>query len=141
MAGESAAIVQRLWNYCNVLRDDGRSYGDYVEQLTYLLFLKMDDEQVQLLGKPSAIPPEYGWQGLLGLHGDELESHYRHILAALGTGSGLTPVIFRQAQNPLQDPAHPRPLLRLINGATAIGPHPDVKGPIYQGVPGEKRQD
>ena len=43
----SATIVQRLWNYCNVLRDDGMSYGDYVEQLTYLLFLKMADEQVR----------------------------------------------------------------------------------------------
>ena len=108
---DSAAIVQRLWNYCNVLRDDGMSYGDYVEQLTYLLFLKMDDEQVQLLGKPSAIPAEYGWQSLLGLHGDELESHYRHILAALGTGSGLTPVIFRKAQNRIQDPAELRRLI------------------------------
>ena len=53
----SATIVQRLWNYCNVLRDDGVSYGDYVEQLTYLLFLKMDDEGVRLLGKTSATPP------------------------------------------------------------------------------------
>src|SRR5436309_569508 len=123
MAGESAAIVQRLWNYCNVLRDDGMSYGDYVEQLTYLLFLKMDDEQVQLLGKPSAIPPEYGWQGLLGLHGDELESQYRHILAALGTGSGLTPVIFRKAQNRIQDPAKLRRLIELINGETTAGSH------------------
>jgi type I restriction enzyme M protein len=47
MSNQSATIVQRLWNYCNVLRDDGVSYGDYVEQLTYLLFLKMDDENVQ----------------------------------------------------------------------------------------------
>ena len=48
MATESSTIVQRLWNYCNVLRDDGVSYGDYVEQLTYLLFLKMADEQTKL---------------------------------------------------------------------------------------------
>lgn len=55
MANESAGIVQRLWNYCNVLRDDGVSYGDYVEQLTFLLFLKMADEQT----KPPSIslPP------------------------------------------------------------------------------------
>ncbi len=56
MAETSSTIVQRLWNYCNVLRDDGVSYGDYVEQLTYLLFLKMADEQVRELGKASAIP-------------------------------------------------------------------------------------
>src|SRR5919197_3359044 len=141
MAGESAAIVQRLWNYCNVLRDDGMSYGDYVEQLTYLLFLKMDDEQVQLLGKPSAIPPEYGWQSLLGLHGDELESHYRHILAALGTGSGLTPVIFRKAQNRIQDPAKLRRLIELIKGETWIGLDVDVKGSIYEGLLEKNAQD
>ena len=51
----SSAIVQRLWNYCTVLRDDGLSYGDYVEQLTYLLFLKMDDER-RKMGDPSTIP-------------------------------------------------------------------------------------
>ena len=62
---EAATIVQRLWNYCNVLRDDGVSYGDYVEQLTYLLFLKMDDENVRLLKKPSAIPKGFDWQSLL----------------------------------------------------------------------------
>ena len=57
----SSAIVQRLWNYCTVLRDDGLSYGDYVEQLTYLLFLKMDDER-RKLGDPSTIPDAYAWQ-------------------------------------------------------------------------------
>ena len=57
MANESATIVQKLWNYCNVLRDDGVSYGDYVEQLTYLLFLKMADEQTKPpFNRPSGIP-------------------------------------------------------------------------------------
>jgi len=68
----SSTIVQRLWNYCNVLRDDGMSYGDYVEQLTYLLFLKMDHENSSMLGKASAIPIEFNWAGLLRLDGDEL---------------------------------------------------------------------
>ena len=53
----SSAIVQKLWNYCNVLRDDGLSYGDYVEQLTFLLFLKMADERAALIGKE---PARYG---------------------------------------------------------------------------------
>jgi type I restriction enzyme M protein len=65
MTNSSSTIVQRLWNYCNVLRDDGMSYGDYVEQLTYPLFLKMDYENSSMLGKPSAIPPEFNWAGLL----------------------------------------------------------------------------
>lgn len=59
MPNESATIVQKLWNYCNVLRDDGVSYGDYVEQLTYLLFLKMADEQTKPpFNRPSIIPAE-----------------------------------------------------------------------------------
>jgi hypothetical protein len=58
-------LVQKLWNYCNILRDDGLSYGDYVEQFTYLLFLKMAEEQSSLRGRPSAVPSEYSWPGLL----------------------------------------------------------------------------
>jgi type I restriction enzyme M protein len=78
MPNESSAIVQRLWNYCNVLRDDGVSYGDYVEQLTYLLFLKMADEQTKPpFSKPSTIPRTLDWQSLLAKDGDALEIHYR----------------------------------------------------------------
>jgi type I restriction enzyme M protein len=85
----SSTIVQRLWNYCNVLRDDGMSYGDYVEQLTYLLFLKMDAENASMLGRLSAIPSQYNWGSLQRLNGDDLESHYRAILTGLGQGTGL----------------------------------------------------
>lgn len=77
----SSALVQKLWNYCNILRDDGLSYGDYVEQLTFLLFLKMADEQGRPpLNKPSPIPKSVDWQSLMRLDGDELETHYRHVL-------------------------------------------------------------
>ena len=61
MPAPASSIVQRVWNYCNVLRDDGMSYGDYVEQLTYLLFLKMADEQAEWYGKESAISEELSW--------------------------------------------------------------------------------
>ena len=74
MSNESASIVQRVWNYCNVLRDDGVSYGDYVEQLTYLLFLKMADEQTKPpFNKPSTIPQGLDWQSLTAKDGTELE--------------------------------------------------------------------
>jgi len=132
MSNQSSTIVQRLWNYCNVLRDDGVSYGDYVEQLTYLLFLKMADEQVRQLGKASAIPDELGWPSLLQRDGDDLETHYRHILAELGAGSGLIPVIFRKAQNKIQDPAKLRRLISLIDEETWTGLDIDVKGEIYR---------
>ena len=141
MSNESATIVQRLWNYCNVLRDDGMSYGDYVEQLTYLLFLKMDNENEKILGKPSAIPGEFNWASLKDRDGDELESHYRKILVELGKGGGLIPVIFRKAQNKIQDPAKLRRLIELIDGETWIGLDIDVKGEIYEGLLEKNAQD
>jgi len=141
MSSQSATIVQRLWNYCNVLRDDGVSYGDYVEQLTYLLFLKMDDEQVRELSKPSAIPQGLGWQSLRERDGDELERHYRHILTELGKGSGLIPVIFRKAQNRIQDPAKLRRLIDMIDSEIWIGLDMDVKGDIYEGLLEKNAQD
>ncbi len=57
MSSQSATIVQRVWNYCNVLRDDGVSYGDYLEQLTYLLFLKMDASGSARWAAPAASRP------------------------------------------------------------------------------------
>ena len=96
----TSAIVQKLWNYCNVLRDDGMSYGDYVEQLTYLLFLKMADERSRPPYKqPSPIPAKYDWPSLLSQDGDELFGHYRHILEKLGQQKGLLGLIFGKAQN------------------------------------------
>ena len=142
MTTSSATIVQRLWNYCNVLRDDGMSYGDYVEQQTYLLFLKMADEQVRVLGKHSAIADDYSWQSLVPVDGDALEVHYRTIRAELGKGSGLIPVIFRKAQNKIQDPAKLRRLIDLINGETCrpgrAGDRDRARSP---GRPGAVRRD
>ena len=88
-ADHARQIVQKLWNYCNVLRDDGLSYGDYVEQLTFLLFLKMAHEQTQPpWSRPSVIPDRYDWTSLRTKDGDELETHYRHVLEMLGKERG-----------------------------------------------------
>ena len=141
MSTQSSTIVQRVWNYCNVLRDDGISYGDYVEQLTYLLFLKMDHEAVTMLGKPSAIPPQLSWAALLACDGDELEATYVHILNELGKGSGLIPTIFRKAQNRVQDPAKLKRLVNLIDGETWLGLDIDTKGEIYEGLLDKNAQD
>ncbi len=137
----SRSIVDRVWNYCNVLRDDGVSYGDYLEQLTYLLFLKMDDENRNLLGKTSTIPVELSWQSLLPLQGAELETQYIKILTELGKGAGLVPVIFRKAQNRIQDPAKLRRLVKLINDETWMGLDMDIKGEIYEGLLEKNAQD
>ncbi len=87
----SSAIVQKLWNYCNVLRDDGMSYGDYVEQLTYLLFLKMADERTKPPhSQASIVPDECNWPSLVKRDGDELFDDYRHVLEKLGDEKGGT---------------------------------------------------
>ena len=90
MAEQSQQLVQKLWNYCNILRDDGLSYGDYVEQLTFLIFLKMADEQSRPpFNKRSPIPKGFDWASLLAKDGDELEIHYRHLLETLGKEKGM----------------------------------------------------
>lgn len=132
----SQGIVQKLWNYCNILRDDGLSYGDYVEQLTFLLFLKMADEQGRPpFSRPSHIPAAYSWQSLLMRDGDALEIHYRHTLEALGKEPGLIGVIFRKAQNKIQDPAKLRRLIAdLIDKEEWSSLDTDVKGDAYEGL-------
>ena len=142
MPNEAPAIVQRVWNYCNVLRDDGVSYGDYVEQLTYLLFLKMADEQTKPpFNKPSIIPKGLDWQSLLEKDGDALEVHYRHILETLGKEKGMLGVIFRKSQNKIQDPAKLKRLIELINAETWIGMDIDIKGEIYEGLLQKNAED
>lgn len=142
MSNESASLVQKVWNYCNVLRDDGVSYGDYVEQLTYLLFLKMADEQTKPpFNRPSTIPQGLDWQSLLEKDGAALETHYRHILDTLGKEKGLLGVIFRKSQNRIQDPAKLKRLLELINQETWMGLDIDVKGEIYEGLLQKNAED
>ncbi len=142
MSNETASIVQRVWNYCNVLRDDGVSYGDYLEQLTYLLFLKMADEQTKPpFNKPSIVPSGYDWQSLLKEDGDALEKHYRSILETLGKKEGMLGVIFRKSQNKIQDPAKLKRLIELINGETWVGMDIDIKGEIYEGLLQKNAED
>ncbi len=136
-------IVQKLWNYCNILRDDGMSYGDYVEQLTYLLFLKMTDERSKPpYDIPSTILKKYDWQSLLKRDGDELFDHYRHILEELGQKKDLLGLIFGRAQNKFQDPAKLRRLvIDLIDKENWYSMSADVKGDAYEGLLEKNAQD
>ena len=136
-------LVQKLWNYCNVLRDDGMSYGDYVEQLTYLLFLKMADERAQPpYNQPGIVPAAWAWPTLLARDGDELFDHYRHALERLGQEKGTLGLIFGKAQNKFQDPAKLRRVIVDLIGAetwTVLGA--DVKGDAYEGLLEKNAQD
>ncbi|MBW3662687.1 MAG: type I restriction-modification system subunit M [Actinobacteria bacterium] len=134
MVSDSKALVDKLWNYCNILRDDGLSYGDYLEQLTYLLFLKMAEEQRQL-GLDRIVPEDLDWPSLLELKGEALEAHYITILNELGRNGDMLGVVFRKAQNRIQDPAKLERLIKdLIDGQEWMTLGADVKGDAYEGL-------
>ena len=143
MSEHSRALVQKLWNYCSLLRDDGLSYGDYVEQLTYLLFLKMAHERTEPpRNEPSRLPAGYDWPSLTSRSGTDLEAHYIALLGRLGTESGLLGLIFRKAQNRVQDPSKLRRLIvDLIDSETWSGVDADVKGDSYEGLLEKNAQD
>jgi type I restriction enzyme M protein len=138
-----SGIVNKLWNYCNVLRDDGMSYGDYVEQLTYLLFLKMADERTKPpYTQPSIVPKNYDWPSLIKEDGEKLFEHYRHILENLGKEKGLLGLIFMKSQNKFQDPAKLRRLIvDLIDNENWSAMSADVKGDAYEGLLEKNAQD
>jgi type I restriction enzyme M protein len=128
--------VQKLWSYCQVLRDDGVSTLDYIQQLTFLLFLKMADEQTKApWHRPSPVPSGLDWLSLLERDGEELEAHYLHILRELGTKPGLLGQIYRKAQNKIQDPARLSHLIKnLIDKEEWSSLDADVKGDAYEGL-------
>ena len=137
-----APIVSRVWSFCTTLRDDGVSYGDYLEQLTYLIFLKMADEY----GKPPyhrdvGIPAVYDWQSLKTKRGAELERHYVTLLRELGTRRGMLGQIFTKAQNKIQDPAKLYRLIDMVDDTDWVTLGADVKGDIYEGLLEKNAED
>ena len=144
----SSTVGQKLWNYCTVLRDAGLSYGDYLEQLTYLIFLKMMHERSQppytLLPdyQPPPIPQGYDWPSLLSRDGDELEAHYRRTLETLARQPGTLGVIFGKAQNRIQEPAMLTRLINdLIDSENWMALSADVKGDAYESLLERNAQD
>ena len=140
---DAGVLVQKLWNFCSVLRDDGLSYGDYVEQLTFLLYLKMDYERTQPPYNQEGVAPSgFDWSSLLDKAGMELDSHYRELLEHLGTQSGMLGVIFRKAQNRISDPAKLRRIIiDLIGSEQWLSLDADVKGDAYEGLLEKNAQD
>jgi type I restriction enzyme M protein len=138
----TATLVSKVWNFCNTLRDDGVSYGDYLEQLTYLLFLKMADEYSRKpYNRKTNIPKEYNWESLTNKTGAELELHYVTLLRELGEQPGMLGQIFFKAQNKIQDPAKLYKLIQMINAETWVMLGADVKGDIYEGLLEKNAED
>lgn len=127
-------LITKVWNYATILRDAGVGYTDYVAQLTYLLFLKMDQEYCDNLNQPSLIPDEYRWNKLVVLDGTDLEKQYNSTLSALSKKSGIIGAIYTKAQNKISEPSKLKRLISLVSEQTWIGLDVDVKGAIYEGL-------
>jgi type I restriction enzyme M protein len=136
------ATVSKVWSFCTTLRDDGVSYGDYLEQLTYLIFLKMADEYSQPPhNRNVGIPAAYNWPSLKAKRGAELEVHYVSVLRELGNKPGMLGQIFTKAQNKIQDPAKLYRLIAMVDETDWVILGADVKGDIYEGLLEKNAED
>jgi type I restriction enzyme M protein len=137
-----SGIVSKIWSFCTVLKDDGVGYGDYLEQLTYLLFLKLADE----FSKPPHnrnlhIPTKYTWESLINNRGAKLETHYNELLRELGKLKGTLGQIFTKSQNKIQDPAKLFKLIDMIDKEQWSTMGTDIKGQIYEGLLEKNAED
>lgn len=121
-------VVKKLWGFCNTLRDDGINYGQYIEQLTYLLFLKIADE------KNLQIPQEYNWKSLTTKTGTELLEHYQTSLRELGKAGGILTDIFAGSLSQFRDPVNLKKLIDMINEIRWSTIDVDIKGEAYEGL-------
>lgn len=119
-------VGQKLWSFCHILRHDGVDYGDYIEQLTFLLFLKMADE------RGLTVSHEYSWPTLLALEGVDLREHYATTLSYLEKQPGLLGKIYKNAVLHITNPENLRKLIKLINGIDWTGMDIDVKGEAFE---------
>ena len=142
MSEQSTTIISKVWGLCNPLRDDGVSYGDYLEQLTYLIFLKMSDEYSKPPYKRDAgIPAGYGWSDMNMLKGAELEEQYKATLEKLGEQSGILGQIFKGAVNKISNAAILYRVVQMIDKEKWVAMSSDVKGEIYEGLLQKNAED
>ncbi|MCY4017710.1 MAG: class I SAM-dependent DNA methyltransferase [Gammaproteobacteria bacterium] len=129
----TAPIVSRVWNFCHTLKDDGVGYGDYLEQLTYLIFLKMADEYAKPpYRRDVGVPAGWDWHSLASRQGAELGEHYAMLLRELGGQKGMLGQIFTKSQNKITDPAKLHRLIHMVDGTGWVMLDADVKGSIYE---------
>ncbi|MEI6339330.1 MAG: class I SAM-dependent DNA methyltransferase [Verrucomicrobiota bacterium] len=136
------SIISKVWSFCHTLRDDGVGYGDYLEQLTYLIFLKMADEYAKPpYSRKVGVPAPYAWPVMRPLKGAELEVHYVEALRELGLQKGMLGQIFTKAQNKIQDPAKLARLIEMVDGVSWVTLDADTKGDIYEGILEKNAED
>lgn len=135
------SLIKKVWNMATVLAGAGVGFTDYITQLTYLLFLKMDDENVTVFDEESAIPEDCRWKNLLEIEGLELIDQYEDTLRKLSKEKGLIGTIFTKAVNKIEQPVNLKKVITMIDEEDWLGMDVDVKGAIYEGILEKNGQD
>ncbi len=154
-SNNTSSIISKVWSFCTILKDDGVSYGDYLEQLTYLLFLKMADE----FSKPPynrdfkfphlkdekdaevLTSEQCTWENLKSKRGAALEGFYTAMLRSLASEKGMIGQIYIKSQNKIQDPAKLYKLIDMIDKEQWSTMGADIKGKIYEGLLEKNAED
>lgn len=135
------SLTKKVWNLATTLSGQGVGFTDYITQLTYLLFLKMDDENVKTFGEDSAIPEGYRWENLVNLDGFDLVKQYEDTLEELSKQDNLIGTIYTKAQNKIDKPVYLKKVITLINEESWLIMDGDVKGAIYESILEKNGQD
>ena len=134
-------LTKKVWTLATTLSGQGVGFTDYITQLTYLLFLKMDDENVKLFAEESAIPEGYRWSDLIELDGLDLIEQYEKTLKELSEQSNLIGTIYTKAQNKIDKPVYLKKVITMINEEQWLVMDGDVKGAIYESILEKNGQD
>lgn len=140
-ATSEQSLIKKVWNMATVLAGVGVGFTDYITQLTYLLFLKMDEENVELFDEESAIPDNCIWNSLRELDGIDLLDHYEEVLKRLSQEEGLIGTIYTKAVNKIEQPVYLKKVITMIDEEDWLGMDVDVKGAIYEGILEKNGQD
>ena len=134
-------LTKKVWTLATTLSGQGIGFTDYITQLTYLLFLKMDDENVKLFAEESAIPEGYRWSDLIELDGLDLIEQYEKTLKELSDQPNLIGTIYTKAQNKIDKPVYLKKVITMINEEQWLVMDGDVKGAIYESILEKNGQD
>ena len=135
-----ATLIKKVWDIANVLASAGVGFTDYITQLTYILFLKMDDEK-ESLGLGSSIAEGYKWKELMELNGPDLVEKYEEILAELAKDDGLIGTIFTKASNKISSPVHLKKVIQMVAEENWYMMEGDFKGALYEAILEKNGQD